>query len=246
VSDDQEPEEPRGDEPYWFEELRRDAAYEEWMKPTIGSEEITMPLNVRNTAAKTFKKVPQGIHAAVCNMVVDCGIQPGGKFKPRHQVYVRWEIPSERVEWTDRHGTSHEGPMNIGKFYTASLAEKAALRRDLENWRGRAFTHEELAGFDLFKILGTACQIMVTHSAQGGGDSYANVTGVMGFPRDLAKPKAEHRLVKYSPEEPGQFDDLPQWLRDKVASSLTAPLEGSIAFASDDEMQDELPFARAR
>jgi hypothetical protein len=23
---------PRGDEPYWFEELRRDAAYEEWLK----------------------------------------------------------------------------------------------------------------------------------------------------------------------------------------------------------------------
>lgn len=26
------PEEPRGDEPYWFEELRRDAAYAEWLK----------------------------------------------------------------------------------------------------------------------------------------------------------------------------------------------------------------------
>src|SRR5687768_16678361 len=35
------------------------------------NEETTMPLNVRNTGAKEFRKVPQGIHIAVCNMVVD-------------------------------------------------------------------------------------------------------------------------------------------------------------------------------
>ena len=226
---DYDDEEPRGDEPYWFDEPR--------------SEETNMPLNVKNTGAKDFKRVPQGIHAAVCNMVVDCGIQPGGKFKPRHQVYIRWEIPAERVEWTDRLGDKHEGPMSIGKFYTASLAEKAALRRDLENWRGRAFTREELAGFDLFKILGTACQIMVTHSAQEG-ETHSNVTGVMGFPRDLPKPKAEHHLVKYSPEEPAQFDQLPRWLRDKVASSLTAPGDISGGMRGDDEFQDNLPFMR--
>jgi hypothetical protein len=201
-----------------------------------------MPLNIRNTTAKEFKKVPAGIHAAVCNMVVDCGIQPGGRFKPRHQVYVRWEIPSERVEWTDRNGVTHEGPMNIGKFYTASLSEKAALRRDLENWRGRAFTREELAGFDLFKILGTACQLVVTHTTQGQ-ETYANVTSIMGLPRDMQKPKSEHALVKYSPEEPGQFDSLPSWLRDKVASAITGSSPTS-SFDSDVDFQDEFPFAR--
>lgn len=203
-----------------------------------------MPLNVRNTGVKEFKRVPPGIHAAVCNMVVDCGIQPGGRFKPRHQVYVRWEIPAERIEWTDRLGSTHEGPMNIGKFYTASLAEKAALRRDLENWRGRPFSRDELDGFDLFRILGTACQLMVTHSTQGE-DTYANVSGVMGFPRDLPKPRAEHRLVKYSPGEPGQFDELPQWLRDRVASSLTAgEVDSDAAVTAGNEAQDQLPFTR--
>ncbi|GEM_PF-4521665 len=51
------------------------------------------------------------------------------------------------------------------------------LRRDLENWRGRPFTREELRGFDLFKVLGTACQLMVTHTSQGE-ETYANVTAV--------------------------------------------------------------------
>lgn len=133
--------------------------------------------------------------------------------------------------------------MNIGRFYTASLAEKAVLRRDLENWRGRPFSREELAGFDLFRILGTACQLIVTHTAQGA-ETYANVTGVMGFPRDMPKPKSEYRLVKYSPEEPAQFDELPRWLREKVASSLTASGAQDRAAVADDEAQDELPFVR--
>jgi hypothetical protein len=123
-----------------------------------------MALNVRNRRTREFRRVPEGVHQAICNMVVDCGVQPGGKCAPRRQVYIRWEIPAERVEWMDAAGAKHEEPMNIGRFYTASLSEKATLRRDLESWRGRPFSEEELQGFDLFKVLGTPCQLVVAHS----------------------------------------------------------------------------------
>jgi hypothetical protein len=229
---------PRGDEPYWFEQLRRDEAYEIWAKRVD-----EMALNVRNDGAREFKRVPQGIHLAVCDMVVDCGMQPAGRFRPRHQVYLRWEIPSERIGWTDRHGGTHEGPMSIGKFYTASLADKATLRRDLENWRGLPFTREELRGFDLFKVLGAACQLVVTHTTQGE-ETYANVSGIMGFPRDAPKPSPEYRLIRYSPQDPEQFDELPQWLREKVASALTAPADEALELAYGEQMQEELPFSR--
>jgi hypothetical protein len=180
-----------------------------------------MPLNVRNRRTKEFRRVPEGVHPAICNMVVDCGVQPGGKYAPRRQVYVRWEIPSQRVEWTDSEGNTREGPMNIGKFYTASLSEKATLRRDLENWRGRPFTEEELAGFDLFRILGTACQLMVVHTTNGG-ETYANVSGVMSFPKGAQKPLPENRLVRFSPEDPQQFQELPRWLREKIEAARLA------------------------
>lgn len=244
---------PRGDEPYWFEELRRDAAYEEWCteEEVTPSEESEMPLNIRGQQAKEFRRVPEGVHQAVCNMVVDCGVQPGGKYPPRHQVYVRWEIPAQRVEWTSADGRVQRGPMNIGKFYTASLSEKAALRRDLENWRGRPFTAEELAGFDLFKILGTACQLMVAHT-RNGDEIYANVTGVMSFPKNQPRPAAENQLVRYSPEEPEQFELLPRWLREKIEnarrasdeaafSQESAPLGGSESWRGAD--QEQLPFS---
>jgi hypothetical protein len=229
---------PRGDEPYWFEQLRRDEAYEAWSKRVD-----EMPLNVRNDAARDFRRVPEGIHTAVCDMVVDCGIQPAGKFRPRHQVYVRWEIPAERVAWTDSRGGTREGPMSIGKFYTASLSEKATLRRDLENWRGRPFTRGELQGFDLFEVLGTACRLVVTHASRGE-ETFAHVSGVMGYPREAPQPRPEYRLVRYSSQEPEQFDELPQWLREKVASGLTAPPDEAPAIAADEEAQDELPFSR--
>lgn len=238
-ADDLDSDAPGGDEPYWLEPLRREEEHELRSK---GADE--MPLNIRSPGAGEFKRVPQGIHLAVCDMVVDCGIQPAGNLRPRHQVYIRWEIPSQRIAWTDRSGAAREGPMSIGKLYTASLAEKAALRRDLENWRGRPFTREELRGFDLFRVLGTACQLLITHASQGE-ETYANVSGVMGFPRDAAKPQPERRLIKYSPREPDQFDELPQWLRKKVASALTAPAgDAPGALAADRDAQEDLPFNR--
>lgn len=200
-----------------------------------------MPIIAKDTGGREFKKVPEGVHVAVCNALVDCGVQPGGKFKPRHQVYIRWEVPSERVEF-EKDGQHHEGPMQIGKFYTLSLAEKASLRRDLENWRGRAFTREELDGFDLEKVLGTACQICVSHNAQGQ-EVYANVTGVMGMPKGMQRPQAENPLLYYAPDTPRNFEKLPPWLQERVKGAVTgAPESVSSGRGDREEFDDDIPF----
>ena len=62
-----------------------------------------------------FKRAPAGSHIAVCNLVVDCGLQPGSQMypKPQRKIYVRFEIPSERVEY-ERDGVKREGPLTIG------------------------------------------------------------------------------------------------------------------------------------
>lgn len=201
-----------------------------------------MPLPIKDNGGKDFKKVPEGVHIAVCNMIVDCGVQPGGRFKPQHKVYVRWEVPAERVEY-ERDGKPYEGPLSIGRFYTASLSEKSHLRKDLENWRGKAFTREELDGFDLFNILGAPCQIMVTHTVGDDKKVYANVTGVMGLPKGTPKPKAENPLIKFAPDDCEQWDQLPQWLQEKVENSESADTAGSPAPTSDDSFDDDqIPF----
>lgn len=202
-------------------------------------------------SGKEFKKVPQGVHFALCNMVVDLGIQEStykGTAKKQHKVYLRWEVPDERVTY-EKDGKEIEGPCSIGNFYTLSLSEKAKLREILENWRGRSFTAEELAGFDITTVAGKCCQLMVQHN-ESGGKTYANVTGVMGTSREQ-KERARNALsevgvVVYSLENPSvNWDKLPKWLQEKIEGRVMPPSikhASASAPAGDDDWDSDIPF----
>lgn len=193
-----------------------------------------------------FTPIPEGTHAAICNMVVDMGMQETtylGAASVKHQCYIRWELPHERMQWKDPDGVDREGPMVIGKTYTVSLNEKANLRKDLEAWRGKRFTEEELNGFDLFQLLGVGCQVTVTHREKDG-KTYSNVNGVAGWPKGMPRPTAtECDLLKYSDEEKADFEKLPEWMREKIMKQIVqseqpaSPQGGGYA-----ELDDEIPF----
>lgn len=202
-------------------------------------------LIVRDTGGGDFNPVPQGTHLAVCNLVADVGLQAAGRFAPRPKIYLRWELVHERVTWNDRDGKPHEGPAQIGKFYTASLATKATLRKDLENWRGRAFTAAELEGFDVLAVLGHACQLVVTHTRGADGRTYANVAGLVGLPRNMDRPKAERPLVKYTADDPSQFEQLPGWLAERIREAQAAPPAETISGPELAPYDDDIPFAWA-
>ena len=189
-----------------------------------------------------FKIVPQGTHQAICNTVVDLGKQNTefqGQGKVQHKVYLRWELPHERLTWTDREGVEREGPMSIGKTYTLSLHEKAALRGDLEAWRGRGFTREELDGFDVAALLGKACQLSVVHEERNG-KTYANIKSVAGWPKGLDRPNAEQPLLLYDTDHPRAYEDLPEWLRKKVDEQVKDQPKSSPQWA--DDLDDDVPF----
>lgn len=206
-----------------------------------------MAIMAKDSGGKDFKKVPPGAHFAICNMVVDCGLQEGFGGKPQHKVYLRWEVPDERVEY-EKDGRRIEGPCSVGTMYTLSLSEKANLRKTLENWRGRAFTAEELKGFDITQVLGKCCQIMVTHSEDG---KYANVTGVMGISRDqkerATKAKPENQPLAFSIEDYDErvYQALPNWLKEKIQQRLEAPTDSPPSSGSTnkpDDFDDDIPF----
>lgn len=178
--------------------------------------------------------------------MVDCGIQEGYQGKPQRKVYIRWEVPDERVSY-EKDGVQHEGPCSIGKFYTLSLSEKATLRKDLENWRGKTFSDAEAKGFNIVAVLGKSCQLMVTHS-ESGGKTYANVTGIMGISKDqqararTAQP--ENELLAFSVDDPDQeaYDKLPNWLREKIDDRIVDTKESSVAASKDEDFDDDIPF----
>ena len=198
-----------------------------------------------NGGGGDFSPMPSGNHVAICNMVVDLGKQRvvsqqyGEKIK--HQVYIRWETPHERLAWTDRDGVEREGPRVIGKSYTVSLHENAALRGDLENWRGRAFTKEELAGFDISKLLGVPCMVNVIHQERNG-KTYANVNGIGAFPKGMDRPNTEVGLLLFDEDNRANYDQLPEWLQKKVDEQVKEPKFNEGPADDYGDLNDEVPF----
>lgn len=204
-----------------------------------------MSLIAKDKGGTDFKPVPAGTHVAVCTLVADMGVQPTGKFKPKPQVYIRWELPNEVTSWKDSDGKDHSGPMVIGKKYTVSLSEKANLRGDLESWRGKMFTEQELAGFDIKNILGKACMLGVTHNTVGN-KTYANISAVMGLPKNTPPPTPSVTPLAYDLDthSDATFQKLPGWLQEAIGNRVksdTARTVGSVG-GDDAGFDDDIPF----
>ena len=170
-----------------------------------------------------FKSVPAGSYVAVCDMVVFLGLQPGsGKFpEPKFQIYIRFEIPSERVEF-EKDGKKFNLPTVIGQTYTASMSEKANIRKHLEGWRGKQFTDNEAKSFDVGSILGKCCMLSVVEKTTDKG-TYSNIASMSALPRGMQQVKAESPLYYYAPDDVSCFESLPQWLREKIEAQIKMP-----------------------
>ena len=140
-------------------------------------------------AGATFAPTPAGAHPAVCIDVVDLGeleVTFGGKTKKQHKIKIVWEIEELRDDGQ---------PFRPSKRYTLSLHEKAGLRKDLESWRGRGFTDEELRGFDVEVLLGKGCMINVVHTSKDGS-TYGNITAIMKLPKGAVAPTPDRSYVR--------------------------------------------------
>jgi len=135
-----------------------------------------MALTAKDPGGAGYTPPEEGVFQAVCYGLFDLGLQYSEKWdKTAHRVLLSWELPEQRME-IERDGKTLNLPRAISREYTLSLHKKAQLRKDLEAWRGRIFTAEELAGFDLQKILGSNCMIQVLHTKKDD-KTYANITG---------------------------------------------------------------------
>lgn len=212
-------------------------------------------LMARQDENKDFEKCPQGNHIAVCFSVIDMGMQDNnfqGKITQKRKVRISWEIPGQLMTEGEFAGQ----PFSIAKTYTLSLSEKAILYKDLISWRGKAFTKEELAGFDLLAILGKACLVNVIHNVSDDGQkTYVNVAGVSQLPKGMGAPPIVNPIRKFSidDQKPGDFEALPKWLQEKINLELPhmehvkpAPVPQAPPLPEDgdpmDNFDDDIPF----
>lgn len=107
--------------------------------------------------SNNFEVVEPGIYRAVCCDVVDLGMQET-PYGIKDQIRIHWMLDQLML----KEGSRYYGrPFGAVRRYTKSLNEKSRLRIDLNKWRGRPFTSEELAGFDLENIIGKCCQLNI-------------------------------------------------------------------------------------
>lgn len=169
---------------------------------------------VSETGGGSFPQAPIGLEPARCYGVVDIGTHANNiDGKKSRQLVLMFELTDAKIE----DGGDHDGePFRLSMFYTASLHEKAKLRKHLESWRGREFTPEELAGFDLNKLLGAPCTLnLVTKNEKTRIDSVMAVRkGEKVAP--ITAPLVSFGLADF---DAAVFASLPEWLQKKIQES---------------------------
>lgn len=161
-----------------------------------------MGLIAKSGGGGSFTPAPEGTHIARCVSIIDIGMQAGeyqGKANKRDQCIIGWELPEEMQEASEKIPAR---PFTASNFYTKSLNEKANLRRDLESWRGRAFTDDELGGFDLGTILDVPCQLTIIHYKKADGNDGSKITGIMPLHKSMKCPPRVSDLVTFDFDTP--------------------------------------------
>lgn len=182
---------------------------------------------IKQSNTSTFEQLEDGLFPATCVQIIGVGTQPtpfkneDGTDKVQNRVIFTFET---------------KGGNLISKEYTASLHEKANLRKDLESWRGKKFTEEELdSGFDIKDVLGKVCTVQVMRNK----NDYATVTAVL--------PKTEEHETDRSPvyyyvgeHEPDVFDSLPEWIQRRIENSFEWKKEHKSGYEKARAKADEI------
>ena len=174
-------------------------------------------------AGANVAPVEAGTHVAVCIGYADLGTQHDeyeGNVTVSRKVLLFWDIPGLRIDVDGK-----DLPRRISKRYTLSLGKKATLRAVLESWRGRAFTPEELKGFEIRNLVGAGCMLSIVHKPKADGSGVrAEVASVMALPKGMPIPHMEvDPLIYECEDEQGNFvephSSLPPWVVEIITES---------------------------
>ncbi len=216
-----------------------------------------MEFIVKANEGAVIEPLAEGLYTGVCTKLVDLGRQYSEKYdKKQHKIMLGWDIAGEKLELSDGRKVNR----TMWKEYSMSLGEKATLRKDLQSWRGKAFTITELAGFNLCQILGAPCQMQIIHTERNGS-KYASISAIIAFPQGMIKPEGEYPTLFLNLRDERTFKEfkaLPVWIQDKIRGAENYESCGLKDFADRDDNtgnysdidsfsdmdadEDELPF----
>jgi hypothetical protein len=204
---------------------------------------MSLTVNAGNGGGGDFEQVPAGTFAARCYQIIDLGHQT---FEWKGEAKV---APKVRITWELNEMMKDGRPFSISKEYTASIGEKANLRKDLEAWRNRKFSAQELANFSLENVLGAPCLLGIVHvPSKDGTKTYANLGSIMALPKGMECPELVNPAVKFDIGTFDQkvFDGLSNYVQKKILMSKELEENGipqhRTSEAEPEIESDEVPF----
>jgi hypothetical protein len=204
---------------------------------------------------KSERKLPEaGATVGVLYSLVDLGHQKTNwdnqeKWTPK--VRLTFELPDQTDEFeVEENGkrTTVQKPMVVSIEQTRSLGEKASLRKLLEQWRGQTFTSKELQAFSLKNLLGKPAMLTLIHKTSQQGRQYCAIAGASKLPKGMKAPATttnDQLYYEIEQGEAGQFNDMPDWLQDKIRASkefATAAGKSTATKVEVDADGNQVPF----
>ncbi|MEL8055952.1 MAG: hypothetical protein AAGK66_07350 [Pseudomonadota bacterium] len=204
-------------------------------------------MHIPQNSGGDFTPTPAGQHLGVLTRLIDLGTQPGSQMypQPKRKILMGWEIPAQRVQY-EKDGQQHEGPVLHYERMTFSGNSKALFRQRLEMWRGRPFTEQELAEFDMKSMLMVGATIQIAHTVKGD-KTYADMQAILAPPKEQW-PQPEGQVI-YVSLEPNRFDqDAYSALSDKLKATIAQSPEYKAMFGEGQVQptQQSAPHAAAQ
>ena len=189
-----------------------------------------MSIIAKDGGNSIIPKLEDGVYTAISSAIIDLGVQVSEKFNnSQRKIMLVWSVLNEFIEIN---GEQIQRTMN--KEYGLSLGEKSNLRKDLQAWRGKAFTEEELQGFNLLNILNKGCQLQIINTEKNG-KTYNNIAGIMSMPKGTKLAELENVTV-FDMEDEGtwqNWSNISSWIQEKIKKAENLKTTGFDKFIEE-------------
>ena len=172
-----------------------------------------MSMIASDNGGQVIEKLENGVYTAVSSAMIDLGQQKNEQFgKIQRKFMMIWTIIGEEIEISGK-----KQPRTISKEYSFSLNEKSTLRKDLQAWRGKPFSEEELQGFDLTTVLNKACQLQIILEEKNN-KKYNNIAGIMSLPKGMKVGGLDNTYYfdMTNAETWENYCKVPNWIQEKI------------------------------
>lgn len=191
-----------------------------------------------------YENPPQGMQIARCYRLIDLGTQKkiynGAVTGEGRKIRAVFELLGEDRMQDGR-------PFVLSKTWLLSMYEGSSLRKDLTSWRGKSFTQEEAASFDVSKLLGAYCMLNLVEEKGEDGKVRVNISSITPMIKGLPKPPGVNEVEIFDLDNPDMrlFDTFSNNLKGIIQGSREWQSKQTVSpantFASED-LDEDIPL----